>query len=94
MTAVSVPASADQLTFSATFFEVTTSSAAGSDFFPGGTGTGTHLAQPQTGLDTVTNMLIYNSTNESGAVGANDYNHGTGDLDWWTPGTYGPNKIA
>jgi fibro-slime domain-containing protein len=94
MVAVSVPASADQMTFNATFFEVTTSSAANSDFFPGGTGTGTTSTNFVTGLDTVTNMPIYNSTTESGAVGANDYNHTTGDLEWWTPGTYGPNKIA
>ena len=91
MVAISVPASADQMTFSATFFEVTTSNAAGSDFFPGGTGTGT------TSTDYVMSTLsggmpVYNS-GEHNAAGANDVGAGN-VLEWWTPGVYGPNTIA
>jgi fibro-slime domain-containing protein len=90
--AMSVPASADS--FSVQFFQVTTSSAANSDFHPGGVATGTSSSNyVQGSLDPVTHMPIYN-TGEAGAAAANDYNHTTGDLEWWTPGTYGSNTVT
>lgn len=95
MVGMTAPASADILpSFSAQFFQVTTSSASNSDFHPGGTPTGTNSSNyVQNNLDIATGMPIYN-TGESGAAAANDYNHTTGVLDWWTPGTYGSNTVA
>ena len=95
MTAVALPASADILSsFSTQFFEVSTSNAANSDFHPGGTGTGTNSGNfVMNNLDVATGMPIYN-TLEGGAAGANDYDHTTGVLQWWTPGTYGSNTVA
>lgn len=92
MFAMSMRASAD--TFSAQFFQVTTSTAANSDFHPGGVATGTNSSNyVQNSVDIATNMPLYN-TGESGAAAANDYNHTTGVLDWWTPGTYGSNTVT
>lgn len=88
--ALSMPASAD--TFSAQFFQVTTSSASNSDFHPGGVATGTNSSNYV--MSTLSGgMPVYN-TGESGAAAANDYNHTTGVLDWWTPGTYGSNTVT
>jgi fibro-slime domain-containing protein len=97
MLAVSKPASADILaSFSAQFFEVTTSSNANSDFHPGGVATGTNSSNyVMSGLD-ANGMPIYNPS-ETGAAGANDVFTGAGanhnQLEWWTPGTYGSNTV-
>jgi len=89
--AVSMPASAD--TFSAQFFQVTTSNAAGSDFHPGGVATGTNSSNyVLSTLDSTTQMPVFN-TGENGAAAANDLLPGN-VLGWWTPGTYGPNVIT
>jgi len=90
MLAISSPASAD--TFSAQFFEVTTSTAANSDFHPGGVATGTNSSNyVNSTLDPVTHMPVFN-TGENGAAAANDLLPGN-VLGWWTPGTYGPNTV-
>ena len=89
MLAVSAPASAD--TFSAQFFQVTTSNAANSDFHPGGVATGTNSTNyVQSTLSG--GMPVFN-TLESGAAPANDLLSGN-VLGWWTPGTYGPNTVT
>ena len=97
MAAMPKPASADILsTFSAQFFEVTTSSNANSDFHPGGVTTGTNSSNyVMSGLD-ANGMPVYNP-GEMGAAGANDVFTGAGanhnQLEWWTPGTYGSNTV-
>lgn len=94
--AMSAPASADILaSFSTQFFQVTTSSATGSDFFPGGNNVvfGTSSNYVNSGIDLSTGLPIYNS-GESGAGAAHDVSTTTGDLEWWTPGTHGPNTVT
>ena len=87
--AASTPASAD--TFSATYFSVTESNAAGSDFHPAGVGTGTGSN------NYVTNTLsggmpVFNAGSYTAAAGytlpaaAGDVN-GSNVLEWWTPGS-------
>ena len=95
MLAVSVPASADTM-FSATFFSVTTSSAANSDFHTGNVPTGTDSSnEVMVGLSG--GMPVYNPghNNLSGTVTApNDLGAGN-VIEWWTPGTYnGVNTIV
>jgi fibro-slime domain-containing protein len=97
MLAAAKPASADILaSFSAQFFEVTTSSNSNSDFHPGGVATGTNSSNyVMSGLD-ANGMPVYNPS-ETGAAGANDVFTGAGpnhdQLEWWTPGTYGSNTV-
>jgi fibro-slime domain-containing protein len=90
MLALSRPASAD--TFNVQYFSVTTSSASNSDFHTGNVSTGTYSSNYVSG-SLSGGMPVYN-TGETGATGANDYNHTTGVLEWWTPGTYGPNTVT
>jgi hypothetical protein len=87
MLAMSVPASADS-TWAATFYSVTTSSATtGNDFHTGNVGTGTNSSNfVNSSLDLATNRPVYNSSTESGAVGAADVAP-NGDLGWWTDGS-------
>ncbi|HXS13518.1 MAG TPA: PEP-CTERM sorting domain-containing protein [Acidobacteriaceae bacterium] len=89
MLAVAVPASAD--TFSAQFFQVTTSTASNSDFHPGGVATGTNSSNYV--LSTLSGGMPVFNPGEAGAAPANDLLPGN-VLGWWTPGTYGPNTIT
>ena len=90
---VSLPASAD--TFATTFYSVTTSSlTTGNDFHTGNVPTGTNssnyvMSGPG---DLIGNRPVYNPS-ESGAAGASDVGAGN-VLEWWTPGTYGPNTVT
>ena len=89
MLAVSAPASAD--TFSAQFFQVTTSSAPNSDFHPGGVATGTNSSNYV--MSTLSGGMPVFNPGENGAAAANDLLPGN-VLGWWTPGTYGPNTVT
>jgi fibro-slime domain-containing protein len=89
MLAISSPASAD--TFSAQFFQVTTSTAANSDFHPGGVATGTNSSNYV--MPTLSGGMPVFNTGEAGAAPANDLLPGN-VLGWWTPGTYGPNTVT
>lgn len=88
MLAMSAPASAD--TFNVQYFEVTTSSAANSDFHPGGVATGT--ISNNYVLNTLSGGMPVFNTGENGAAAANDLLAGN-VLGWWTPGTYGSNTV-
>jgi len=88
MVVMSMPASAD--TFNVQYFEVTTSTAANSDFHPGGVATGTNSSNYV--LSTLSGGMPVFNTSESGAAPANDLLAGN-VLGWWTPGTYGSNTV-
>jgi hypothetical protein len=93
--AISVPASADTV-FSATFFSVTTSNAANSDFHPGGVATGTDSSN-EVMPSLSGGMPVYNPghNNLSGTVTAPHDLGGGNVIEWWTPGTYnGVNTIV
>lgn len=88
--AASLPASAD--TFSAQFFQVTTSSASNSDFHTGNVTTGTNSSNyVQSGLSG--GMPVYNTGQGGTATAPNDLGAG-GVIEWWTPATYGVNTVT
>lgn len=89
MVGAAAPASAD--TFNVQFFQVTTSSAANSDFHTGNVPTGTNSNNYV--LSTLSGGMPVFNTSEMGAAPANDLLGGN-VLAWWTAGTYGPNTIT
>ncbi|HEY1577564.1 MAG TPA: PEP-CTERM sorting domain-containing protein [Terracidiphilus sp.] len=88
--ALSVPASADS--FSVQYFEVSTSSAANSDFHTGNVPTGTSSSDYV--LSTLSGGLpVYNPAQTGNATAPNMLGAGN-VIEWWTPGTYGPNTVT
>jgi fibro-slime domain-containing protein len=90
MLAMSMPASADQ--FNVQYFQVSTSSASNSDFHTGNVPTGTSSSDYV--LSTLSGGLpVYNPSQTGNAVAPNMLGAGN-VIEWWTPGTYGPNTVT